>query len=219
MSETVKPWQRQAPKLAAGAFILLVMTGMALLVHHMLNSTGEEKKPVIQQIMLVRPPPPPPPKVEEKPPPPKEEVKIPEPKPMESPKPDNAPPAKNLGLDTKGGPGSDNFGLVGNKGGQDIIGGAGSGSRFGWYSTVVQQGIYAALQKEKALRESSYRVVVKLWLDKTGHVERVELGGSTGSAQLDDALKVALQRMKPLSEAPPEDLPQPVQIRVTSRQD
>ncbi len=218
MSEALKPWQRQAPKLAAGAFILLVMTGMALFVHHMLNSSGEGRKPLIQQITLVRPPPPPPPKVEEKPPP-KEEVKIPEPKPLESPKPDNAPPAKNLGVDAQGGPGSDNFGLVGNKGGQDIIGGQGGGSRFGWYSTVVQQGIYAALQKEKALRESSYRVVVKLWLDKTGHVERVELGGSTGSTQIDEALKAALQRMKPMSEAPPDDLPQPVQIRVTSRRD
>ena len=219
MSEALKPWQRQAPKLAAGAFILLVMTGMVLLVHHMLNSSGEEKKPVIQQITLVRPPPPPPPKVEEKPPPPKEEIKIPEPKPMESPKPDNAPPAKSLGLDAQGSPGSDNFGLVGNKGGQDIIGGQGGGSRFGWYSTVVQQGIYAALQKEKALRESSYRVVVKLWLNKAGLVERVELGGSTGSTQVDAALKAALRRMKPLSEAPPDGLPQPVQIRVTSRRD
>ena len=218
MSAILKPWQRQAPKLAAGAFVLLVVMAMVLFVHHMLNSSGEERKPVIQQITLVKPPPPPP-KVEDKPPPPKEEVKIPEPKPMESPKPDNAPPAKNLGLDAQGGPGSDNFGLVGNKGGQDIIGGAGSGSRFGWYSTVVQQGIYAALQKEKALREGSYRVVVRLWLDKAGHVERVELGGSTGSAQVDEALKAALQRMKPLSEAPPDDLPQPVQIRVTSRQD
>lgn len=219
MSEALKPWQRQAPKLAAGAFVLLVVLAMVLFVRHMLNSGGEERKPVIHQITLVKPPPPPPPKVEEKPPPPKEEVKIPEPKPMESPKPDNAPPAKNLGLDAKGGPGSDNFGLVGNKGGQDIIGGQGGGSRFGWYSTVVQQGIYAALQKQKALRESSYRIVVKLWLDKTGHVERVELGGSTGSAQVDDALKAALRHMNPLSEAPPDDLPQPVQIRVTSRQD
>ncbi len=218
MSGTLKPWQRQAPKLAAGVFVLLVMVAMILFVHHMLNSSGEEKKPVIQQITLVKPPPPPP-KVEEKPPSPKEEVKIPEPKPMEPAKPANAPPAKNLGLDAQGGPGSDNFGLAGNKGGQDIIGGTGGGSRFGWYSTVVQQGIYAALQKEKALRESSYRVVVKLWLDKSGHVERVELGSSTGSAQVDEALRAALQRMQPLSEAPPGDLPQPVQIRVTSRQD
>lgn len=222
MAGKVKSWRRWAPKAAAAGFVVLVVALLAAFVRHMLSTEHVARKQVIRQVMLMKPPPPPPPpKVVEKPPPEKrQEVKVPQPQAKPQPaenKPDNAPP-KNLGLDAEGGPGSDSFGLVGNKGGRDIIGGGGGGSRFGWFAGIVQRDVYDALEENKTLRKGDYKVIVKIWLTGEGRIKKVELSGSSGRSDVDAAIRNALLNMKPLSEAPPADLPQPVQLRLTSRQ-
>lgn len=195
---------------------------IALWLRDVLVGDKPARKPSLQQITLVRPPPPPPKPPEEKPPEPevKEEVEIDPPQETPEPQADAPPPGPDLGVDAEGGDGGDDFGLVGKKGGAALIG-SGSGNPWAWYDALVNEAVnavfQAALAREKALKNKSYKVIVKVWLDSSGKVERALLVDSTGDAKTDEVLKNALNGMRALRDGPPTDMPQPMKIRVTSR--
>jgi periplasmic protein TonB len=183
-----------------------------LLLDNVLNSGGAQTKKTVQQISLIQPPPPPPPpKVEEKPPEPvKEEVKVNEPPPEKNDQ--EPPPGKDLGVDADGGAGGDGFGLIGRKGGRDLLDSGG----FGWYGNQVKAGIYDALMGDECTRKARYSVVIKVWVVSSGKVQRVELEGSSGNPEVDTCITRALPGVH-VADAPPEDLPQPIRIRVAAR--
>jgi protein TonB len=181
------------------------------------------KRQVVQVSLLKMPPPPPPP-----PPPPeqklpepevKQEVKLPDPEPQQAE--EAAPPGEQLGLDAEGSGNGDGFGLAAKKGGQDIttLGGGGGGSRaqYAWFTGLVQSQLQEQLQKNNKLRSADYKVILRVWFASDGRVERYELSGSSGNAEIDKNIKVALDEMPRLKQAPPETMPQPVKLRVTSR--
>jgi len=189
-------------------------------------------KKVVPDVVTLRVlPPPPPPPPPEQPPEPKmvEQPKMREPevkpdKPIERPKDappkplnTDAPPAP-LALDAKGEGPADAFGLAGRPGGGDFLGGGGGGgTRYGWYASMVQQQIQDTLHKNDKLRTARYRVAVRLWLSRAGTPSRVELVGSTGQSALDDQIKDALLAMPKLAEAPPQDMPEPIVLRIDAR--
>jgi protein TonB len=195
---------------------------IALWLKDMLVSDGPVKKPTIQQITLIKPPPPPPKPPEEKPPEPevKEEVKLDEPQPTPEQQAEAPPPGPDLGVDAEGTGSGDGFGLVGKKGGSELIGGGG-GNPWAWYDALVNEAVssafQAALAREKALKNKNYKVIVKVWIDSSGQVTRAALADSTGDARADEVLKEALKGMRAMRDGPPADMPQPMKIRVTSR--
>ncbi|MCL5060400.1 MAG: energy transducer TonB [Candidatus Thermoplasmatota archaeon] len=189
-----------------------------------LVSDKPARKPSLLQITLVRPPPPPPRPPEQKPPEPevKEEVKIDQPQPTPEPQQAEAPPpGADLGVDAEGSGSGDGFGLVGKKGGADLIGGGPRGNPWVWYDALVNDAVnsafQAALEREKALKNRNYKVIVKVWIGSDGEVTRAALMDSTGDARADEVLKEALKGMRALRGGPPADMPQPIKIRVTSR--
>jgi protein TonB len=210
-------WPQQG-MIAVGALAAISLAGA--MVYKLLGQSGPPKKPVIHQIALIKPPPPP--KIEDKPPPEtkKEEVKLPEPEKVPEEQP--APPAgEQLGVDGKAN-GSDGFGLASRPGGRDITtlganGAGGVGSPYAWYSGVIQREVQKALMRNPKLRAGDYRVVVKLWFSQDGAVTRAELAGSSGQAEVDEQLRLALSDLPPIHERPPEGMPQPLRLRVTSR--
>lgn len=205
--------RRHIPLLAGAALLLLLSLAVWFGLHKVLSGGQPQSKKTIQQISLIKPPPPPPPpKVEEKPPEPKikDEVKLNEPPPVKN---DQAPPpGKELGVDADGGAGGDSFGLIGRKGGRDLLG----GGRFGWYGSQVKAGIYGALMGEDCTRKARYSVEVKVWVLTSGKVQRVELEGTSGNPQIDACIAHALPGVQ-VADAPPEDLPQPIRIRIAAR--
>jgi protein TonB len=213
--EGQKPaWMRWG--IVALAAVAAVLLGLWL--KDVLVGDTPAKKPKLQQITLLKPPPPPPP--EQKPPEPEmkqEEVKIEQPQPDDAPKQadNDAAPGKDLGVDADGSGAGDGFGLVGRKGGRDLL--AGAGGRFGGFTTVLRQQIQEHLSREKKLRSAEYKVVVYIWLARDGRVEKTELNGSSGNADTDGAIRQALAAMPLIRETPPEDMPQPVKLRITSR--
>lgn len=209
-----KPWVKW---LGIALLVIGILVAIGLVVMSLMSGKKAKKATVHQVALLRPPPPPPPPKPPEKPPEPevkKEEVKIEDKQPPKETESDQ-PEGKSLGVDAEGGAGGDGFGLVGNKGGRDLL--AGGKGAFAFYTNTLQRYLHEELSRNKALRTGDYRVVVKLWLGKDGSIQRFELVGTTGNPEVDDILKNALSQARPMREAPPENMPQPVKVRITAR--
>lgn len=221
---------------ASGAGAVAVLLIAAIVVAFI---SGDDTPPPrrVQEFTVVNvvPPPPPPP------PPPPEPQQQPEPEMIEQPKmaepeikqeakvdePKEAPPADSndlpppgpLGLDQAAdGPG-DQFNLAGRPGGRGLLGGGGGGggSRWGWYATIVQQQIEAALRANPKTRNVVMQVQVRLWADSTGRVSRVQLVSSTGNPEIDAIIRNEVFGGLTLRQPPPSDMPMPVVTRITAR--
>lgn len=204
---------RHAPLLALITVVLIAGGGLFLLVRSFLHSTPAPTKPVVQEIRLIRPPPPPP---ETPPPPPEEkEVEVKTPDPPPDPTPSNEPPPQQLGLDAEGGAGSDAFGLLGNKGGRDLL--ATGGSAYVFYAGLVKNEILEELQQERALRSGAFSADVRVWVRGDGTIERAHLAHSTGDHERDQAIERVLSHLGRLSQAPPPEMPQPMSFRIVNR--
>jgi protein TonB len=200
-----------------GGVLVTVAAGGAgaYFIKQLMDSPPAQPKQVIQQVRLIRPPPPPP-EVEPPPPPPEvEEEALPEPEATPETPSDEPPPSALLGLDADGVAGSDGFGLASNRGGRSLL--ASGGDRFAWYAGMLKDDLLSFLADHRDLRSRAYQINVRLWLAGDGSVERVALAGSTGDRDLDRTLEGLLANMERVGEAPPSDLPQPVQIRIVSR--
>jgi protein TonB len=150
------------------------------------------------------------------PPPPVELEQPPKaPEPQQAPEQADEAPSEQLGLDAEGAAGSDGFGLAARKGGRDLVG-TGTGA-FVWYTTLVKDSILQALSDDERVRKGSYQVSVRVWLDASGHVDRIKLAGTSGNRTLDSAIENALTRLEKVREAPPLEMPQPITLRIVSR--
>lgn len=197
---------------------LLFLLGIGWVVYSLMTGKVSTKKPVTTiKIMPDTPPPPPPPKE-----PPKEqpkeqpkEVKMEQPKPQEAPQ----PPAEQLKMEGAAGDGPSPFaaGTVNNdyKGGK--IGGTKGMAAYAWYTDQIKTRIEEALAAQKELAKAQYRVIVHIWLTRDGRVERAELNGSSGDPATDKLIRKALAGMGAVVEALPDDMPQPVKLRITSK--
>ncbi|MDB5804018.1 MAG: TonB-dependent receptor [Betaproteobacteria bacterium] len=224
MKAESKDWLRKAA-LLGGLVLVLALAG--LWIHHLIGGT-KAKKHYVSELTLVKPPPPPPPKEEKPPPEPvkREEVKIDQPKPDQAPEPksdDNKPAGKDLGVDADGNGSGDGFGLVGRKGGTDLLasgGGNGGGganrAQFSVFTSSAQQILREQITKHLKLKSRDYRATYKIWLDGEGNIKRFELT-PTGSAEVDEDLRMALAEVRGLNLAPPPDLPQPLRFQFTLR--
>jgi TonB family protein len=201
--------------------LLALVAGVVLLGRQMMKQTTTPQRQMARIAIVPNTPPPPPP-------PPKEEKKLdqketPKQADIDRPKPVAQMPDEQIKME---GQGSDT-GLAGIGAGKvtsDYVGqkiggggGDGAGSRFAWYKLVVQQMVQAALQKNTKLRSTNYRVIVKIWLGPDGVVSRAELSDTTGNADMDQRLRTALSQLPPFGERPPEGLPQPITMRLTTR--
>ena len=219
MTQNVSKFRRLLPLLTI-AFTFLTVSTMGLLwLKDQLNEPVAQVKPAVQIVNIVRPPPPPP-EIDEPPPPPEveEEVELPEPEPLPelADMPDEAPPGEQLGLDADGVAGADGFGLVANKGGRSLIGGGG-GSSHRFYAQQVQNQLSNLLSETDEVRKQKYSVDVKLWLDDEGDIRNVILNGSTGDTELDRLLTETLRSASTSAGEPPQDMPQPIRLRIVSR--
>lgn len=198
-----------ARRIVLGIVVVLFLAGIVAVVRAVMSDAPAPSR-VVQTVSLLPPPPPPP--IEEKLPEPeiKEEVVIPEPQPMQQ---DDAAASADLGVDADGSGSGDGFGLVGKKGGRDLL----DGGPFGWYGSLLGADIQDSLAARKRLRQVKYSAVLDLWIDRAGRIEKVELVRTSGNRDLDAALRMAVAELGKVREPPPPEMPQPVRLQVTSR--
>lgn len=174
-------------------------------------------KKVVQEIHVIRPPPPPPDVPPPPPPPPEEKVDVSDPQNKPDPTPSNEPPpSEHLGLDAEGTAGGDEFGLLGNKGGRELVG-AGGGNAYTWYAGLLKSEILDTLQTESSVRAGGYSVIVRIWVRPDGTIDHVRIAQSSGDHQRDQMIEAVLMRITRLSQAPPADMPEPISLRIVSR--
>ena len=71
-----------------------------------------------------------------------------------------------------------------------------------------------ALEPSRHIRGSRFLQASRVELDPGGRMTACAIDGSSGNPQVDDAVKQALAGFK-VSEAPPEDMPKTVKLKVT----
>jgi protein TonB len=205
------------PLLIGGILMLLMAIGVWLLRGYLASAPPTTKK-VVQEIQVIRPPPPPPDTPPPPPPPPEEKVEIDEPQPEQQPDPapsDEPPPGEQLGVDAEGTGAGDGFGLVGRKGGRDLL--ASGGNAVKRYVNIIKDEVQDKLSNDPELRGVAFSASIRLWIREDGTVERAQLVGSTGNAERDRAIGAALGRLRRLSQGPPAGTPQPISYKLVSR--
>ena len=208
---------RYVPLIVVGIVVIGVGGAAVALVRNFLSSPASPPKQIVQQIQLIRPPPPPPDLPPPPPPPPEEKVDMQEPQKQPDPTPSNEPPpSEHLGLDAAGGAGSDAFGLVGNKGGRDLLAG-GAGSAFAWYAGLLKDQIVNQLGADKKVRSGDYSLTVRVWVREDGSIQRVSVVQGSGDRARDQTIEAALEHLDRLPQAPPADMPEPISLRIVSR--
>jgi hypothetical protein len=193
--------------LLTGAVVLLLAGAVYGIASLVLSPPPPKMKQVVHEISLLPPPPPP---IEQPPPEIKEEVMIPEPQPVAQ---DDAPPQGALGVDGDAS-GSDSFQLRARKGGRGLL----EGGAYSAFANHIQESVYKILAGNKKVRDANYMVTVRLWFSQDGRIERSELANSTGNAEVDSSIKIALAQLGSLGNEMPPGLPQPVKLQIVSRQ-
>lgn len=216
METKIKPsrrWVSIVVIAVLGAAIIAIVTWGIMSL--MSGKSGKPRKPPVVTLLPDKPPPPPPPpKEEKKPEPPKEnkDVKIEPPK--EAPQ-----PAQNEPLKMEGAAGDGDSAFGAGTVGREYAGGniGATGAAQGMYAGRLQRHLQEQLSRNRKLKESDYRVTVRVWLRRDGSVEKADLAQSTGNSGLDELLREALLQVAAMREAPPENMPQPIRIRITAR--
>jgi TonB family protein len=216
---------------ARGLALVLTAGGLAGGVEAVRWIAASKEAPPPRKVMQftmvkVQPPPPPAPPKAPPPPTPQKEQDQPEPTrvdvrpievaPPDAPRPSGAPAAGPLALAGEAtGPG-DAFGLAGNPGGRGLLSGGGLGDGTGegvgggggdahaWYAGRLQATIQSVFRRLKVYPAASVRVEVRVVVDPTGRIERIELVRPTGDPRVDEAIR---EMVGAQSEPPPPDTP------------
>jgi len=209
---------------AVALLTLAAMVAGAYMVMGIGKSSVKKKAPKIALVTPAAPPPPPPPppKFEKKPDPPKEqqEVKMAQPE----PKNDDPPPSPELKMEGAAGDGPSAFGS-GKVSNEDLSklgtgerGGTGTGmfDPYANYMNLAKGELQRFLKKNTALRRRRYSLDVHLWVSPTGAVSRFELARGSGDQETDEAVSQALASLPSLSQALPNNMPQPIRLRIST---
>ncbi len=220
--KTVSHQTIQAARLAAAVLALAVVFFTAKLV---ISQAGDRRTEPPQRVLLINAELPPLPE-------PIEELEFTEPETKEDTvdiesdnEIDDPTDAANdmlddfLGLDTAGVAGGDAFGLKAKPRGHGLLDGGGSSNpmqRYADYFKSIELDLQRLLENRKELRNSYYKIALKIWISSDGSIENCEIDQSTGDTELESRIVRLIKRSKLSVEQPPVALPQPIRLLVSS---
>ncbi|MEI7912429.1 MAG: TonB C-terminal domain-containing protein [Verrucomicrobiota bacterium] len=191
-----------------------------------LNSPAETSRPPAKKndIVSITLPPPPPPKVEPPPPPkaapPKEEMVEQDPvDKVEAPDETAASDPADEALGTNIAGNGPDMGLRAGSGSgtRNRIGGGRHGGKWDSFAVKVQNTIAETLRQNAGTRNAAFSMKVLVWADSNGRITRATPVGSSGNATVDQAVKNQVFAGLQLPEAPPADMPMPINMRISAR--
>jgi TonB family protein len=202
--------------------LLAVVALLAWGLHGLFSGKSEAERRAPKITIMPQTPPPPPPKEKKEPEPPKDQKEIAVPQAM--PKPDLAQPSQELKMEGPAGNGPSAFGagkitnedlskLGSGKGGD---GGGLSRRAFASYASYLKIELQRHLGRKPALKQRQYSVEVKIWVAEDGAMNRFEMPGSTGDADMDQAIRDALKAFVSFSTTPPQGMPQPIRLKIVT---
>jgi len=134
-----------------------------------------------------------------------------------TPKPNGQSPGKKAGKNADGSSDSTGDGSGSSKGkpggtGTGVGGGHGAGhegggateSSFGWYHVMLHDRFYARWDQPLSLLQGgeTFTTLIKIKIDRAGHVSDVSLAKSSGNATVDDSVLTAAQRVSQVDPLP-----------------
>lgn len=186
------------PRLLGGAALVALVAGIWWASTQQATVTRKAAEDSV--LIPVVPPPPPPPPPEVKPPEPKpDEVPPPQNQPKPTPQPPNPQPqaatpsqGQAVSIDGPAQAGGDAFN-IGSGSGSGMRGGGAIGNALGGfnraaYTSYLEGEFQRAWQAEKQLRTAALSARVRVWIDRTGRVTRVEATGTDMADAIRDAL-------------------------------
>jgi protein TonB len=240
-----KARQRGFPRFVMRLLVLAPMLAFVLLARHYVNNSHPTARADVQRVTLLEqtrtePRPTLPPEAERQPepapetePPKTRSYSFDELKSVGPAVPAGPAPLGPLGLDEQGSGPGDAFGLAARQGGRDIttlgdvgeggngIGGTGTGAGsmlalYRGYALMVRDALRSEFAERAELHGAYYSAVVRVWVEQDGRIRHVDLEQPTGIASIDAALRAAMQSTSTLNQPPPEDMPQPIRLRIVS---
>jgi TonB family protein len=138
--------------------------------------------------------------------------------------PDDSPqgtdePTADLGTGLIG-DGPNSFGLTAGGGarrGSRQIGARAGASRWGWYAARVQNTVSSTLASHPTTRNATLSIQVRIWADRNGRVVRAQLVNSSGDRSLDEVIRNQILNGMMLPDPPPDDMPMPINLRISAR--
>jgi len=166
-------------------------------------------KKIVQQVTVLLPPPPPPPEIEQEEIKPEIEEEIIE-EVMDEAMPEELGESlsDDLGLDADGSAGADGFGLKARKGGRGFLGGGSA------YASQVQTQINDLIASHNDLPYRDFEGICKIWIDKTGKLEKFEMVNYSGDVEARSILQGLLLAKLRVKSSPPLEMPQPIKFRL-----
>ena len=216
-------WLPRLPVVLGSIFSLLLVLAIYLLQQQF--QKPPHTKRMVQQLTMIQQPPPPV-VMQQAPSEPEQKIEtlsevLPEKEAEPAPEQTEEAALGELGLDAEGVAGGDGFGLTAQKGGRALLGGGTPGNVMLWYGGQIKNKLEEGLQNLLAgttAMHSDYKVLIEVWVDADGRISRSELVGGSGKDDIDQVLRKALIRLRTeIGKPPPENMPQPVKIRLVSR--
>ncbi|HED14067.1 MAG TPA: energy transducer TonB, partial [Gammaproteobacteria bacterium] len=81
----------------------------------------------------------------------------------------------------------------------------------------LQKRIEDALLDSNSIRKKAYSVIARIWVAPDGSIQQAELSGSSGDDTIDGKLVDLIRSLQALAEIPPEGMPQPIKLKITSK--
>lgn len=103
------------------------------------------------------------------------------------------------------------------KGGEVKTIGSDGGAKFTWYAGVVKNQIENALERDKELSVAQYKLVVTVWLSASGKIDRLEFSNVDATDDIQRVIKSVLENMPAIRDTPPQDMPQPIKLRIAAK--
>jgi TonB family protein len=92
--------------------------------------------------------------------------------------------------------------------------------RYGWYTRIIQEELRKRvnqyMEENGGIPDGNLKAIIRITLDSEGNILDFAISDSSGNDQMDAAVLASLRTTK-ISEAPPEDMPKTIKLKISAK--